>query len=163
MPKSRSTNLLCLALVIAVLSSSSSVSASYPSALGTAAVQTWPVAMTHMSYSVTVPPLPAANTGQAVEFHAGMLSSDKLSFIKSTISYGCEVGQSQACFAPFLNRYIFYISLINLTSLVRTQFPSTGVVVTPGSTYSISLSLSKCSSTASEVLYSVSNSTWSSS
>ena len=149
------------ALLATVLSLSSAASGSYPPVLGTAVVEDMMKPITSESYSIAVPPLPVENTGQAIEFHSGILSSDRASFIKSTVSYGCEIGQSRACFPPFVNRYVFYVSLINLTSTNRAQYPSSGIVVTPGSTYAVSIALSACSRTTALVLYSISNSTWS--
>lgn len=91
-----------------------------------------------------VPAYPNVTAQGAYEFHAGFLSLDNSVFIKTTISYGCQVSANKGCFAPFLNRYVFYLSIINLRQLCggqycRTQYPSGGIPLVVGSQYQITL------------------------
>ena len=108
--------------------------------MATAAESYEPFSFITQTYNITVPPKPEITSQAAYEFHAGMLATDNSTFIKSTIAYGCEIGAKSACFPPFLDRYIFYVSIINTATGTRQQVPAKGWQVTPGSTYNITLS-----------------------
>lgn len=94
--------------------------------------------ITYFVYNVTVPSEPSALVG--VEFHAGLIANDNSTVFKSTIAYGCQIDLHKACYPPFLDRYIFYVSLIDISSLYRTQIPKQGYIVTPNDTYTITFS-----------------------
>lgn len=113
--------------------------------------------ITSLSYQITIPP--ATNSSVGFEFHAGMLSGDNSTFIKGTISYGCQVSAHKACFPTFKNRYIFYVSVIDSKSLYRTQYPSMGYVVTPGSNYTIVFTKTHCLFNMQAWSFSIANST----
>lgn len=114
------------------------------SALATEAISPKQPSITSITYQVHVPPLPSVCCGDAYEFHLGMFSNNNASFVKTTVSYGCQVSQFKACFPPFKNRYVFYLSFIQVSSTQRVQLPSNGYQLTPNSNYTISLSTSVC-------------------
>jgi len=117
-------------------------------------------AISRMSYTVTVPAFPTVQAQGAYEFHAGVLSSDSSTLVKTTVSYGCQIGLHQACYPPFLNRYIFYISVIQTASGDRVQAPPGGWVLTSGSTYIVVLTSQACPSQAtSEWVVRITNAT----
>jgi hypothetical protein len=100
-------------------------------------------------YSIVVPPLPSICCQAGYEVHVGLSSTDNEVFMKTTVSYGCQIAQQKPCMQPFLNRYIFYLSIINQTSKARVQVPSDGWVLTPGSSYNIILAqVAPCSGQA---------------
>ena len=93
------------------------------------------------TYIITIPSKPTLCCIAGYEFHVGLNSTDGKTAMKTTISYGCVISSTSVCGqrTTYLDRYIFYFSLINLTTKARTQYPSSGWVVTVGSTYSITL------------------------
>ena len=89
-----------------------------------------------------------------------MLSSDNASFVKTTISYACQISEHKACFPPFKDRYIFYVSFIQTSSMERVQSPPNGYQLTPNSKYTITLSTSVCLKPLSQsIRLSISNAT----
>ena len=128
--------------LIALLAIVLFVAPSFASGLISPAVQmgafsTEAQSITYESYNITVPPVPQVTASAGYEFHLGILSNNNATFIKSTISYGCQIGEFKACFPPFLNRYIFYVSIIDQATGSRVQYPSSGYTLTVGSTYKI--------------------------
>ncbi len=94
------------------------------------------------SYDIKVPPYPIICCQSAYEFHAGITNQNAL--MKTTMSYGCQIDFTIPCSKPYINRYSFYVSVINLKSFCngsycRTQYPSNGYTLTPNSSYSISM------------------------
>jgi hypothetical protein len=130
------------------------------SAIATEAISSAQPSIVSIAYEVHVPPLPSACCNDAYEFHLGMFSSNNASFVKTTISYACQIGEHKACFPPFKNRYIFYVSFIQTSSLERVQLPPNGYQLTPDSKYAITLSTSVCLKPASQsIRFSISNAT----
>jgi|GEM_PF-5667115 len=128
------------------------------SAIATEAVSSKQPSIMSITYQVHVPPLPSVCCNDAYEFHLGMLSNNNASFVKTTISYGCQVSEFKACFPPFKNRYVFYLSFIQMSSTERVQLPSNGYRLTPNSNYTISLSTSMCLKPPSpSIRFSISN------
>ncbi len=148
-------------LTLAILVSSSSLSSATSPAVMTEAYSNQTSDWVSMSYQLTVPPKPAVCCQAGFEFHVGMLSDDNSTFVKTTFSYGCQVAAGKACYPPFLDRYIFYVSKIQVATGLRTQYPAGGFPVTPNSAYTVSLTkTAKCSATAQASLtITISNST----
>lgn len=115
--------------------------------------------ITSLSYQITVPQYPSINSTNAFEFHAGMIDKQNTTFIKSTISYGCQVSSHKACYPPFINRFIFYISIINTATLYRTQYPANGYVITSNSNYTITFTKTHCILGISAWSFSIHNNT----
>ena len=92
-----------------------------------------------LTFTMTVPPLPVPQVQAGFEFHAGLLSMDNSTLMKTTLSYGCQIAAHKACFPPFLNRYIFYVTILNTVTTSRLQLPSQGYAVTPGSLYNVTI------------------------
>jgi len=97
-----------------------------------------------LSYQVTVPSYPSVNSTGGFEFHAGMMNQDNSTFVKGTISYGCQIAAHKPCYPPFKNRFIFYVSVIDVSSQFRTQYPSSGYVITSESDYTVSFQKASC-------------------
>lgn len=131
----------------------------YPQAVGLGAIDTG-LNIQSVSYTFTVPPLPANNTGAAYEYHFAIVTGNNNSLIKSSFAYGCEIQAHIACYPPFENRYIFYVTVLNQVLNYRTQYPSNGVALSPGN-YSVSYYFTKCDIKVKALEFSVSNSTWS--
>jgi hypothetical protein len=130
------------------------------SAVATEAVSSSQPSIISITYAVHVPPLPSVCCDDAYEFHLGLFSSNNASFVKTTISYACQIGEFKACFPPFKNRYIFYVSFIQTSSLERVQSPPNGYLLTPDSKYTITLSTSVCVRPLSQsIRLSISNAT----
>jgi hypothetical protein len=115
-------------------------------------------AITSLSYQLTVTGYPQVNSSAGFEFHAGMLSGDNSTFIKSTVSYGCQIAAHKACFPPFLNRFIFYVSVIDANTRYRTQYPAQGYALTSGSNYTVTFTKASCLFNIQAWTFSVSNS-----
>ncbi|HUI00223.1 MAG TPA: hypothetical protein VLX56_01185 [Nitrososphaerales archaeon] len=124
------------------------VGASFTQAEAHSAVQMYATSQENQSiiteaYSIVVPPLPSVCCQAAYEIHAGIGSADNQTLMKTTISYGCQIAQHKPCMSPYLDRYVFYLSIINQTSSDRTQVPGGGWVLTPGSNYAVILTQGK--------------------
>lgn len=132
-----------------------------PPALGLGAVDSGLPSIQTFSYQFQVPPLPVnGNTGAAYEFHAGIMTGNNVTFIKGSFAYGCEIMAHTACFPPFQNRYLFYVTVLNQMLNYRTQYPASGLVVTSGSNYTVKLAFGKCDLRLQALTFTVSNETW---
>jgi hypothetical protein len=152
------TVIIASAMVIALLPIGSGAWG-ITSALATEAVSSEPL-INSVVYHVHIPLLPTICCTNGYEFHVGIFSNDNSTFTKTTISYGCQIAEHKACFPPFVNRYVFYASFIQLSTLNRTQVPTSGYTLTPNTDYRISLSRAYCLQPPSHsIKLSISNST----
>ena len=156
------TRTICVSSIIIALLLMGSSAYGITSAIATEAISSNQPSIISITYGVHVPPLPSVCCDDAYEFHLGMLSSNNASFVKTTISYACQISEYKACFPPFQNIYIFYVSFIQTSSssIERVQSPPNGYQLTPDSKYTITLSTSVCLKPLSQsIRLSISNAT----